>query len=98
MSHQWAVAPSNCPPQYTRVVRSESYEQYTCDYTGAISVTIESSLWARTWWTTGGDTVTEYTPTAKARLGTWDTRFDDDYAVWLATLPPPPPLPSCLSC
>ena len=36
----------------------------------------------------GGDTVTEFTPAAKARFGTWDTRFDDDYALWLASQPP----------
>jgi hypothetical protein len=38
-----------------------------------------------------GDTVTEFSPAAKAQLGTWDTRFEDDYAAWLAALPPPAP-------
>ena len=95
-SHQWASAPSYCPPQYAHTVDAESGVLYTCDYTGAISVTIGSSLWARTWWSFGGNTVTEYTPAAKARLGTWQTRFDDDYAAWLKAQPPTPP--SCLSC
>lgn len=95
-SHRWAAAPSYCPPQYTRPVDGESGVQYTCDYTGAVSVMIEGSLWARTWWSMGGGSVTEYTPMAKARLGTWQTQFDDDYAAWLATLPPP--TPSCSSC
>jgi hypothetical protein len=27
----------------------------------------------------------------RAVLGRWDTRFDDDYAKWLAALPPPVP-------
>ena len=38
------------------------------------------------------DTVTEFTPAAKAQLGTWDTKFDDDYAAWFAALPPPAPV------
>jgi hypothetical protein len=95
-SHQWTVAPLFCPPQYTRAVALESGVQYTCDFTGVISVKIEGSQWARTWWSMGGDTVTEYTPTAKSRLGTWDTRFDRDYASWLARLAAP--VPSCSSC
>jgi hypothetical protein len=36
--------------------------------------------------------VTEFTPAAKAQLGTWDTKFDDDYAAWFAALPPPAPV------
>ena len=48
---------------------------------GAVSVSIDDGApWTRTWWTLGGDTVTEFIPAAKAQLGTWDTRFDDDYA------------------
>jgi hypothetical protein len=38
--HVWARAPGNCPPQYTRVHESESGPIYTCDYTGAITVTM----------------------------------------------------------
>jgi len=38
--HAWARAPGNCPPQYTRVHEAESGPIYTCDYTGAITVTI----------------------------------------------------------
>jgi hypothetical protein len=94
-SHQWAVAPLYCPPQYTHLVDSESGVQYTCDYTGAVSVSIGNALWSRTWWNTSGDTVTEYMPAAKARLGNWDYRFDNDYATWRETLPP---VNSCLSC
>ena len=68
---------------------------YTCDYDGAVEVRIEGSLWTRTWWSMAGS-VTEYTPAAKARLGTWDTRFENDYARWLAIQPPAPP--SCDIC
>lgn len=95
-SHQWANAPTYCPPQYTRVYEGEMGPIYSCDYSGAVSVNIDGALWTRTWWSMGGPTVTEYTPAAKAQLGTWDTKFDDDYAIWLESLPPPPP--PCDSC
>ena len=95
-SHQWASAPTYCPPQYTRVVDGESGPIYSCDYSGAVAVNIEGVLWARTWWSFSGDTATEFTPAAKTQLGTWNTKFDDDYATWLASLPPPaPPCPTC---
>ena len=90
-SHAWASAPTYCPPQYTRVSEGESGPIYSCDYTGAVSVSVQGAPFARTWWTMNGDTVTEFSPAAKAQLGTWDTRFDDDYAAWLAALPPPAP-------
>lgn len=95
-SHQWSSAPSYCPPQYTRVFEGESGPIYSCDYTGAVAVNIDGVLWARTWWSFAGDSVTEFTPAAKAQLGTWDSKFDDDYATWLASLPTPaPPCPTC---
>lgn len=87
-SHQWSSAPAYCPPQYTRVVDGENGPIYSCDYIGAFAVRIDGSLWARTWWNFGGDTVTEFAPAAKTQLGTWNTRFDDDYANWLASQPP----------
>ena len=34
-----------------------------------------------------GNTVTEYFPSAKTQLGSWDPRFDDDYTAWLAAQP-----------
>ena len=95
-SHQWASAPTNCPAQYTRVFEGESGPIYSCDYTGTVAISIEGALWARTWWSMAGDTVTEFTPAAKAKLGTWDSQFENDYATWLASLPPPaPPCPTC---
>lgn len=90
-SHTWASAPAFCPPQYTRVFEGESVPIYSCDYTGAVSVSINGALFARTWWAMAGDSVTEFSPAAKTQLGTWDTRFDDDYAAWFAALPPPAP-------
>ena len=89
-NNAWASAPSFCPPQYTRVFESDIGPFYTCDYTGAVSVSITGESFTRTWWTMSGDTVTDFSPSAKAQLGTWDSRFDDDYAAWLASLPPPP--------
>lgn len=91
-SHAWASAPGYCPPQYTRVFDGESGPIYSCDYSGAVSVSINGAPFARTWWNMGGDSVTEFSPAAKAQLGTWDTRFDDDYAAWFAALPPPAPV------
>lgn len=94
-AHQWANPPTYCPPQYTRVSQGEMGPIYSCDYSGAVSVDVNGELWTRTWWTTGG-TVTEYSPAAKAQLGSWDTKFDDDYAIWLESQPPePPPCDGC---
>jgi hypothetical protein len=83
--HTWATAPGNCPPQYTRVMEWASGSYPVCDFAGAVSVTINGTPFARTWWSMTGDTVTEFSPGAKARLGSWDSRFDDDHALWLAT-------------
>jgi len=90
-NHAWASAPAYCPPQYTRVFEGESGPIYSCDYTGAVSVSINGAPFARTWWSMAGETVTDFSPAAKTQLGSWDTRFDDDYAAWLAALPPPAP-------
>ena len=95
-SHRWASAPDNCPPQYAQLIEGESSPFLHCVYTGVVSVNIEGSLWSRTWWSFGGDTVTEFMSPAKARLGIWDTRFDDDYAKWLASQPVS--TASCLGC
>lgn len=96
-ANQWSSAPAFCPPQYTRSRELESGTTYTCDYDGAIAVNVNGALWSRTWWSfSGSDTVTEFSPTAKAQFGAWDTRFDDDYAAWLASLPPAPT--ACASC
>lgn len=95
-SHQWSSAPGYCPAQYTYVSEGVNSPVYSCGYAGAVSVDVQGSLWARVWWNPSGDSVTEFTPAAKARLGSWATRFDDDYAAWLASLAPPPS--ACASC
>lgn len=89
-NHAWARAPGNCPPQYTRVHESESGPIYTCDYAGAVSVSIDGKPFTRTWWNMSGDTVTDFSPIAKTQLGSWDTQFDDEHAAWEAALPPAP--------
>jgi hypothetical protein len=86
--HAWAVAPTNCPPQYTRQLDGESNTTYSCDYSGVVSVSINATPFARTWWNLAGDTVTEFSPAAKTALGSWDTRFDDEHAAWLTASPP----------
>ena len=95
-NNTWANAPTYCPPQYTRVYVVEGASIYACDYSGNVTVTVNGTPFTHTWWSMEGDTVTEFTPAAKAQLGTWDTKFDDDYALWLASLPPP--APPCESC
>ncbi len=87
-AHQWAEAPVFCPPQYTRTVEGESAPTYLCDFTGAVSVTVNGTHFSRTWWNLTGHTVTDFSPAAKQMLGRWDTRFDDDYAAWRALQPP----------
>jgi hypothetical protein len=77
-------------------IEVESGTHYVCRYDGAVAVTIDGARWARTWWNLSGETVTEFTPAAKAVLGSWDTRYDDDYAIWLASRPPVDP--PCATC
>lgn len=87
-THAWSAAPDFCPPQYTRVYDTPHGPVYTCDYTGAISVSIDGAPFARTWWSMDGDSVTEFSSAAKVQLGSWDKRFDDEFAAWLAMRPP----------
>lgn len=92
--HTWASAPGHCPPQYTRVFHGPNDLEYACDYSGAIAITVEGRPFTTTWWGPAGDTVTEFSEAAKARLGHWDTRFEDDFARWLTAQPVPgQPLP-----
>jgi hypothetical protein len=87
--HDWAIAPTYCPPQYSRLYETESGPIYSCDYVGAVTVKVNGVLFTRTWWKDDGGTVTEFSAAAKAQLGQWDTRFDDEYAAWLAAQPQP---------
>ena len=93
--NQWANPPAFCPAQYTHMQFTFNGESYSCDYDAAVEVDIDGAFWTRTWWRMSGGTVTEFSPAAKAQLGTWDTQFDDDYASWLAQQPPPAPCPTC---
>lgn len=92
-SHQWASAPANCPPQYSYASELESGIAYSCGYTGVVTVQIDGSLWSRTWWSMGGHTVTDFSPAAKLRMGSWDTKFDDDFAAWSALQAVPAAMP-----
>ncbi len=61
--------PDCCPPQYTTAIEMESDTRYQYRYDGAVSGTIDGVLWAPTWSNLSGETVTEFTPAAKAALG-----------------------------
>jgi hypothetical protein len=87
-THAWSHAPDFCPPQYTHVQDGPNGPIYACDFHGAIAVTVDGMPFARTWWSMGGDAVTEFSSAAKTQLGRWDSRFEDDFAAWLATRPP----------
>jgi hypothetical protein len=95
-SNQGASAPDFCPAQYITALELESSTRYECRFNGAISTRIDGALWTRTWWSFSGESVTEYTPAAKAALGSFDMRFDDDYAAWLGAHAPV--APTCLTC
>ena len=95
-SNQWSNPPDFCPPQYTTATPLESGTRYQCRFDGAVAANVNGALWSRTWWNLSGETVTEFTPAAKAALATWNTRFDDDYAAWLAAQVPA--APSCPDC
>jgi len=95
-SHRWSDPPAFCPPQYTHSVDLESGTRYSCDYDGAVEINIDGVMWSRTWWRMSGGTSTDFSPAAKSQLSTWDTRFDDDYAAWLAAQGPAnPPCEGC---
>lgn len=94
-ANDWAHAPDNCPPQYTRMVERPNGPVPICLFNGAVAVNVSGALWSRTWWDFGGDSVTEFSAAAKQQMGTWDKRFDDDYARWLASPPPPE---ACTDC
>jgi len=89
--HRFSLAPGFCPPHYSHVFDGPSGPLYLCDYDGAVAVTVNGGLFTRTWWRMDGDSVTEFTDAAKVQLGTWDPRFDEEYAAWLATQPPASP-------
>ncbi|MFG6458635.1 hypothetical protein ACG00X_17475 [Roseateles sp. BYS96W] len=90
-SHAWASAPAFCPPQYTRTWDGPNGPVHSCDYAGAIAITVNGAPFSQTWWSMAGDAVTEFSSAAKAQLGSWDTRFEDDFAAWLSTRPPVDP-------
>lgn len=89
--HQWASAPDFCPPQYISSSDTDSSTQYSCAFEGAVSVSIRGEPFVRTWWRRSGEAVSEFSPGAKAQLGSWDRRFEADYAAWLALQPPAAP-------
>lgn len=89
-ANHWSNPPDYCPPQYTHSFDLDSGTIYHCDYAAAIEVNIDGALWTRVWWQMNGGSVTEYTDAAKVSLGSWNPKFDDDYAAWAAQQSPQP--------
>lgn len=85
--HQWASAPGNCPEQYLlQIDMTDGGPIYTCRCNGVINVWVAGKLWSRVWWAADGDTATEYSEEARARLGaSIDPKFDADLAAYRAT-------------
>ncbi len=88
-----ASGTTDCPPQYIRFEETESGRTPTCEYQGVVTITLNGRPFTRTWWSFSGDTVTEFSAAAKTQLGRWNSRFDTDYATWLAQQTPPGPPP-----
>ena len=95
-SHEWASAPDQCPPQYTRQSDGPNGPVFSCDYSGAVAVNVNGMAWTRTWWNLDGGSVTEFTPAARQSLAIWDRKFDEDYDAWFSAQPPV--VPPCLTC
>jgi len=89
--HRFSHAPGYCPPHYVRERTGPNGPIYSCEYTGAVSVTVNGALFTRTWWRMDGDAVTEFTDAARAQLGSWDPRFELEHSASLANPPSPPP-------
>ena len=80
-THEWAAAPGNCPAQYT--VPDSDGGSATCLANGVVRVRINGTPWSHIWWDMAGETATEYSAEARARLGSAvDRKFDLDYATW----------------
>ena len=102
-----AVTIDECPGPYLIEESFDgTFQRYLCTLSGVVEVTVQGQLWTRTYWTGGGDSITEYMPAAKAQLGegNYDRAFDDLMASWRGTAeferwncrinsvcPPPPP-------
>jgi hypothetical protein len=95
-ANRWSAPPAYCPPQYTVTIEGPNGPIQQCLFDPAVSVTIGGAPWLQTWWNFSGESVTEYFPAAKTSLGTWESRFDDDYSAWLAAQPSA--LSPCITC
>lgn len=82
-TQRWSSA-DFCPVQYRLTAELEAGTSTTCSFSGAIEVTIGGNLWSRTWWNMNGDTVTEWTSTARPAFpaGAIDDQFERDFLAW----------------
>ena len=96
-----------CPgPYLSETFTDGTFTGYVCNLSGVIEVTVNGALWSKTYWDSAGNSITEYTATAKTQLGAgnYDTAFDEAMDSWRQTpafeawncrinqiCPPPPP-------
>ena len=82
---QWAPAPDpNCPPQYQTRFDEIGRTMYGCRYVGMISVRVDGQLWSRTYWGTGGGSVTELSASARSVFGVQGARVGGDLQAYQA--------------
>jgi hypothetical protein len=90
---------STCPPMYANYMADQYSQHYVgCRYTGVVSMTIDGQPWSTMYWDAAGNSVTEFSDAAKAKLGSanYDSQYDDDLAAWIASHPDGPPDDSCV--
>ena len=82
---QWEPAPDpNCPPQYRTRFNEIGRTTYGCRYVGTIPVRIDGQLWSRTYWSTGGGSVTELSASTRSVFGVHGARVGGDLQACLA--------------
>jgi hypothetical protein len=82
-SNEWA-SPGNCPRQYLDEVEGNDGNLYwQCRWQGVIRVRMDGMAWSDVWWSSGGASVTHYSPAAKAAMGLGQTTYDADEAAWM---------------
>ena len=82
---QSAPAPDpNCPPQYVTRFDSGGRAKYGCRYAGMIPLRIDGQLWSKTYWTTGGGTVTELSAYAQSVWGVQGVKWIGDLQAYQA--------------
>ena len=82
------LGPADCPPQFLVAQYYDgTFTGFACSVTGAVSVMVNGALWTTTYWDMAGNSVTQYSPAARAQLGeaNVDPAFDDGVQAWMQT-------------